>query len=47
MKRYSITKYHKDTCDSEEEWTSVSDIGKVYNGNVLNIMCFIVSLLKQ
>lgn len=37
MKRYSITKYHKNKCDSEEEWTSVSDIGKEYNGNVLNI----------
>lgn len=36
MKRYSITKYTRIN-DREEDWTAISDIGKVYGGVRLNI----------
>ena len=37
MKKYSITKYLKNSSRKEDEWTSISDIGKVYNGKQLCI----------
>lgn len=35
MKKYSITKYSR-TISSKEEWTSISDIGKIYDGFILD-----------
>lgn len=36
MKKYSITKYTKNNINVDD-WTSVCDIGKVYNGKVFSI----------
>ncbi|MCH1939856.1 hypothetical protein [Holdemania massiliensis] len=35
MKKYSITKYSRNN-SIKEEWTSISDIGKIYNGCILD-----------
>lgn len=37
MKKYSITKYPKRDVMGQEEWTSISDIGKEYNGVNLDV----------
>lgn len=37
MKKYSITKYPKRNVMGQEEWTSISDIGKEYNGVNLDV----------
>lgn len=37
MKKYSITKYSKTNIIERNEWTSISDIGKEYNGLIFDV----------
>ncbi len=37
MKKYSIIKYSSRNISEDEEWTAISDIGKVYNGVILTM----------
>lgn len=37
MKKYFIIKYSSRNISEDEEWTAISDIGKVYNGVILTM----------